>query len=70
MLASDLVLWCARMAPSRSEVRPSCMKKIRWPSPHNGAVRNSLGPASPWLTPSDSPVPMSWIIRSENRFTG
>ena len=26
-------------------------------------------PACPWLTPSASPVPMSWTSRSENRFT-
>src|SRR6185503_15982178 len=68
--ASEPLLECSRMARSRSEVRPSCRKKIRWPRPHSGAVRNSLGPASPWLTPSASPSPMSCTRRSENRFTG
>src|SRR5580658_6287399 len=32
---------CASIACNRSEVRPSCRKKSRWPSPHKGAVRNS-----------------------------
>ena len=34
-------LWWARIAWARSLVRPSCRKKIRWPRPHSGAVRNS-----------------------------
>ena len=40
------------------------------PQTQSGALRNSLGPASPWLTPSASPSPMSCTSRSENRFTG
>src|SRR5262249_48834748 len=68
--ASEPKLECSLMARSRFEVRPSCRKKIRWPRPHSGAVRNSLGPASPWLTPSASPSPMSCTRRSEKRFTG
>src|SRR5947208_3081765 len=67
--ASDPELACWRIATFRSEVRPSCRKKIRCPTPHSGAVRNSLGPASPCLTPSASPTPMSWTKRSEKRFT-
>ena len=43
---------------------------MRCPTPHKGAVRNSLGPACPWLIPSASPGPMSWSSRSEKRFTG
>ena len=42
-----LPLLCARIASSKSDVRPSCRKKSRCPSPHSGAVRNSLGPACP-----------------------
>src|SRR6267142_6139191 len=50
-----LPLLCARIASSKSEVRPSCRRKSRCPSPHSGAVLNSLGPACPWVTPSASP---------------
>src|ERR1700742_1811053 len=38
--ASEPLLACALMAVSRLLVRPSCRKKMRWPSPHSGAVRN------------------------------
>ena len=65
-----LPLRCARIASSKSDVRPSCRKNSRCPRPHSGAVRNSLGRACPWLTPSASPGPMSWTNRSEKRFTG
>src|SRR6266850_1572836 len=64
-----LPLLCARIASSKSDVRPSCRRKSRCPSPHSGAVLNSLGPACPWVTPSASPGPMSWTMRSEKRFT-
>jgi hypothetical protein len=37
----------SRIAVARSYARPSCRKKTRWPSPHNGAVRNSWEPAKP-----------------------
>src|SRR5262249_48628575 len=56
----------ASMACSRSLVLPSCRKKIRCPSPHSGAVRNSLGPAAPWAIPSPR-TPMLCTSRSENR---
>src|SRR5439155_27151110 len=65
-----LPLRCARIASRRFEVRPSCRKHSRCPRPHSGAVRNSLGPACPCVTPSASPGPMSWTKRSEKRFTG
>src|SRR6267378_7929929 len=69
-LASEPLLECSRMARSKFAVRPSCRKNTLCPRPHSGAVRNSLGPAWPWLTPSANPSPMSWINRSEKRFTG
>src|SRR2546422_5805303 len=42
---------------------------MRFPSPHSGAVRNSLGPACPCETPSARPTPMSCSSRSEKRLT-
>src|SRR5437899_2364519 len=54
------------MAWSGSRVLPSCRKKIRLPTPHSGAVRNSLGPAVPCDIPSPS-TPMLCTRRSENR---
>src|SRR6185295_12493325 len=66
--ASEPVLECAWIASFRSSVRPSCRKKIRWPRPQSGAVRNSLPVAAPCETLSASPTPMSWISRSEYRF--
>src|SRR5262245_34223942 len=63
------LLW-ARMAATRSVVRPSWRKKMRWPRPHNGAVRNSSPPAAPWLMSSASPGPMLCTRRSEYRLTG
>ena len=32
---------CASIASMRSEVRPSCRKNTRFPSPQSGALRNS-----------------------------
>ena len=55
------------MALSKSDVRPSCRKNSRCPSPHSGAVRNSSGPALPWETPSAKPEPMLCTNRSENK---
>src|SRR2546422_4247663 len=55
------------MASSRSDVRPSCRKKIRWPSPHRGAVRNSSPLAFPWVMLSASLGPMLCSNKSENR---
>src|SRR5260370_2005961 len=55
----------ALMACNRSEVRPSCRKNNRWPTPHSGAVRNSSGPAAPWFTPSAKFDPMWWTAKSE-----
>src|SRR6266568_438418 len=57
---------CVSIASFRSLVLPSCRKKIRWLAPHNGAVRNSLGPAVPCDIPSPS-TPMLWTSRSENK---
>src|SRR5580658_1878261 len=34
--------------------------------PQSGAVRNCLPSAEPWVTPSESSVPMSWTAKSEN----
>src|SRR2546422_4010651 len=45
--ASEPALECVWIACRRSVVLPSCRKKIRWPSPQSGAVRNSSGPAAP-----------------------
>ena len=36
--ASEPALRCAKIAWSRSLVRPSCRKKARWPTPHSGAL--------------------------------
>src|SRR6185295_4872147 len=47
------------------EVRPSCRKNRRWPTPHSGALRNSSDAAPPWGTPSAS-APMLWTAMSEN----
>src|SRR5438445_6189345 len=55
------------MASRRSIVRPSCRKKIRWPSPHRGAVRNSSPFAFPWRMLSASLGPMLCSNKSENR---
>src|SRR5438128_509989 len=55
------------MASRRSDVRPSCRKKIRWPSPHRGAVRNSSPFAFPWVMLSASLGPMLCSNKSENR---
>src|SRR3989441_7416394 len=55
------------MASRRSDVRPSCRKKIRWPSPHRGAVRNSSPLAFPWRMLSASLGPMLCSNKSENR---
>src|SRR5213593_5085819 len=55
------------MASRRSDVRPSCRKKIRWPSPHRGAVRNSSPLAFPWVMLSASLGPMLCSNKSENR---
>ena len=41
-------------------------KKLRLPIPQSGAVRNSSGPADPWMMSSASPDPMLWTSRSEN----
>src|SRR5262249_53020147 len=67
LLASDPALECAAIACTRSLILPSCRKKIRWPKPHKGAVRNSSGPALPWTMSSARPVPMWCTSRSENR---
>src|SRR5215831_9409275 len=56
------------MASRRLAVLPSCRKKILWPTPHNGAVRNSSGPAVPWFMPSARFVPMWCSNTSEKRF--
>src|SRR6059058_2987867 len=58
------------MACSRSFVLPSWRKNIRCPTPHNGVVLNSSGPACPWEIPSANPGPMRWTRRSENNRTG
>src|ERR1700691_1375811 len=69
-VASLLLLAWSWMAVIRFEVRPSCSRKIRCPSPHKGAVRNWSPPALPCETLSAKPVPMLWISISENAFTG
>src|SRR5258708_19111122 len=61
---------CWMMALSRSLVRPSWRKNSRWPTPHSGTVRNSSGPAAPWMMKSASPAPRWCTSRSENRFPG
>jgi hypothetical protein len=45
-------LKCSCTASKISDVRPSCIKNKRWPTPHNGAVRNISGPADPCTIPS------------------
>ncbi len=40
------------------------------PRPQSGAVRNSSGPACPWMMSSASPGPIWWTSRSEWRWTG
>ena len=61
-LASEPELAWAWMALSRPPFvgpeRPSWRKKMRWPTPQSGAVRNSSGPAEPWETLSARPEPM------------
>src|SRR6266487_6135543 len=57
-----------RRPPLSGVARPSCRKKMRWPAPQSGAVRNSSGPAEPWLTLSASPDPMWCTSMSEKRF--
>jgi hypothetical protein len=57
-LASLRGLSCCPIASRRSFVRPSWRKKIRWPSPHKGAVRNSSGPAFPCTMSSANPFPI------------
>src|SRR6478736_898809 len=49
---------CNSMAATMSLVLPLCRKKIRWPTPQSGAVRNSSPCAAPWLMPSARPGPM------------
>src|SRR5262245_47873715 len=66
-LASEPWLACSLMACSMSLVRPSCRKKMRCPTPHRGAVRNSFPLAAPWDTPSAKPTPMLCRATSENR---
>src|SRR6185436_6763262 len=66
-LASEPLLLCERIAETRSDVRPSCRKKMRWPRPHSGAVRNSSPRAAPCRTLSASPGPIACSARSENR---
>src|SRR5437773_4327847 len=56
------------MAWIRSVVLPSCRKKIRCPSPHRGAVRNSSGPAAACGTLSAKLGPIWWTSKSEKRF--
>src|SRR5581483_10332819 len=68
LLASEPLLACCAIAVSRLAVRPSCRKKIRWPSPHNGEERNWSPPAPPCETLSFRPVPMWWTSRSLKRF--
>src|SRR5215510_14807305 len=67
-LASEPWLACSLMACWMSSVRPSCRKKMRWPTPHSGAERNSFPLAAPWATLSASPTPMLCRAMSENRF--
>ena len=59
LFASDPELECAWIACIKSDVRPSCKKKIRLPTPHKGAVRNWLPLAFPWDTLSAKPLPIS-----------
>src|SRR5262249_59550996 len=40
-------------------------KNSRWPIPQSGAVRNSSGPATPWLMPSANVAPMWCRAKSE-----
>src|SRR5581483_6046334 len=40
-LAPEPELWWAWIATTRSLVRPSWRKNMRWPRPHSGAVRNA-----------------------------
>jgi hypothetical protein len=47
-------------------VRPSCRKKIRCPTPHKGADRNSCPLALPCVMPSANPYPMLWTAKSLN----
>src|SRR5713101_7695408 len=49
---------CASTVCNRSEVRPSCRKNSRCPTPQSGAVRNSSPPAAPCVTPSARFEPM------------
>ena len=49
---------CAWIASIKSVVRPSCSRNIRYPRPHNGAVRNWSPPAPPCETLSAKRVPM------------
>src|SRR5262245_57447599 len=67
-LASEPWLACCLMACWMSLVRPSCRKKMRWPTPHSGAERNSLPLAAPWETLSARPPPMLCTATSEDRF--
>src|SRR5689334_3766526 len=55
------------MTVKRFVVRPSCRKKMRWPRPHSGAVRNSSPPAPPCETLSAS-EPMWCTSMSLYRF--
>src|SRR5207302_2923240 len=66
--ASEPGLEWVLIACSRSLVRPSCRKKMRCPTPHNTAERNSSPPAVPCETLSARPVPMWCTSKSENRF--
>src|SRR5712692_3643293 len=70
LLASLSGLLWASIASTRLLVRPSWRKKTRCPTPQSGAVRNSSGPAAPWVMPSARPLPMWWTRRSEYRLTG
>src|SRR5262249_42918918 len=67
--ASDPLLACWRIVSIRSEDLPSCRKKMRWPRPHSGAVRNSEPVAAPCESPSARFEPMSCSSRSEKRLT-
>ena len=64
---------CWRCAPGSRRGGRSCGRRAGRRSAGRGPtaarVRNSRGPASPWLTPSASPAPMSCRSRSEKRFT-
>src|ERR1700694_3539361 len=65
-LASEPALSWAWMTLNRFVARPSCRKKIRWPTPHRGAERNSCPLALPWLTRSCKPAPILCTAISEN----